>query len=84
MVYTWLSALNKDNATGVLLIDLCIAFDLVDHDILIKKLRIYKCNLFSLQWFKSHRSNGEQFVGINGRKSNLLKSKSGVYQASQI
>ena len=37
MVYTWLSALNKDNAIGVLLIDLCIAFDLVDHDILIKK-----------------------------------------------
>ena len=84
MVYTWLSALNKDNATGVLLIDLCIAFDLVDHDILIKKLKIYKCNLSSLQWFKSYRSNREQFVEINGRKSNPLKSKSGVYQASQI
>ena len=57
------------------------SFDLVDHDILIK---IYKCNLSSLQWFKSYRSNREQFVEINGRKSNPLKSKSGVYQASQV
>ena len=74
MVYTWLSALNKDNAIGVLLIDLCIAFDLVDHDILIKKKKIYKCNFSSLQWFKSYLSNREQFVEINGRKSNPLKS----------
>ena len=35
MVYTWLSALKEDNAIGVLFIDLCIAYDLVDHDILI-------------------------------------------------
>ena len=41
------------------------------------------CKLFSLQWFKSSLSNREQFVEINGRKSDPLKSKSGVYQASQ-
>ena len=83
MIYTWLSALNEDNTIGVLLIDLCIAFDLVDHDILIKKLKIYKCKLSSLQWFKSYLSNREQFVEINDRRSEQLKSKSGVYQASQ-
>ena len=78
MVYTWPSTLNEDNTIGVLLIDLCIAFDLVDHDI-----KIYKCKLSSLQWFKSYLSNREQFVEINDRKSDPLKSKSGVYQASQ-
>ena len=54
MVDTWLSALNKGNQIGLLLIDLCKAFDLVDHDLLIKKLEIYKCDHASLQWFKSY------------------------------
>ena len=39
MVYTWLSALNKGNQIGLLLIDLCRAFDLVDHDLLIKNMK---------------------------------------------
>ena len=53
IVDTWLSALNRGNQIGLLLIDLCKAFDLVDHDLLFKKLEIYKCNHASLQWFKS-------------------------------
>ena len=39
MVDTWLSALNKANQIGLLLIDLCKAFDLIDHDLLIKNLK---------------------------------------------
>ena len=73
-----LSALNKGNQIGLLLIDLCKAFDLVDHDLLIKKLEIYKCNHASLQWFKSYLNNREQLVEINGTKSDPLKIKSGV------
>ena len=37
MVDTWLSALNKGNQIGVLHIDLCKVFDVVDHDLLIRK-----------------------------------------------
>ena len=78
MVDTWLSALDKGNQFGLLLIDLCKAFDLVDHDILFKKLEIYKCNHASLQWFKSYLNNREQLVEMNGTKSDLLIIKSGV------
>ena len=46
IVDTWLSALNR---IGLLLIDLCRAFDLLNQDLLIKKLEIYKCNHASLQ-----------------------------------
>ena len=54
----------------MLLIDLCKAFALVDHDLLIKKTHtIYKCNRVSLQWFKSYFTNWEQLAEINGTKS---------------
>ena len=38
MVDTWLSAINRGNEIGLLLVDLCKAFDLVNHNILIEKL----------------------------------------------
>ena len=82
MVDTWLSALNKGNRIGLLLIDLCKAFDLVDHDLLSKKLKIYKCNPSSLQWFKSYLSSREQLVEINSTKSDSLQIKSGLAQGS--
>ena len=65
---TWLSALNKECQLGLLLIDLCKAFDLVDHDFLSKN-KMYKCNSSSLQWFKYYLNNREQLVEINGTKS---------------
>ena len=82
MVDTWLSALNRGNEIGLLLVDLCKAFDLVDHNILIKKLTLYKCSSVALNWFESYLRNRKQFVVINGTKSNPLNIKSGVPQGS--
>ena len=72
MVDTWLSALNRGNEIGLLLVDLCEAFDLVDHNILNKKLKLYKCSSVALNWFESYLRNRKQFVVINGTKSNPL------------
>ena len=80
MVDTWLSASNRDNEIGLLLVDLCKALDLVDHNILIKKLKLYKCSSVALNWFESYLRNRKQFVVINGTKSNPLNIKSGVPQ----
>ena len=65
-----------------MLVDLCKAFDLVDHNILIKKLKLYKCSSVALNWFESYLRNRKQFVVINGTKSNPLNIKSGVPQGS--
>ena len=82
MVDTWLSALNRGNEIGLLLVDLCKAFDLVDHNILIKKPKLYKYSSVALNWFESYLRNRKQFVVINGTKSNPLNIKSGVPQGS--
>ena len=75
MVGTWLSALNRGSESSLLLADLCKAFDLVDNNILIKKLKLYKCSSVALNWFESYLRNRKQFVVINDTKSKPIKYK---------
>ena len=55
-----LTAMNKSEVFGVVFLDLKKAFDLVDHDILLKKLAIYLKNSSSLPFFKSYLHNRTQ------------------------
>ena len=82
MVDTWLTDLNRGNEIALLLVDICKAFGLVDHNILIKKPKLYKCSSVALNWFESYLRNRKQFVVINGIKSNQLNIKSGIPQGS--
>ena len=45
---SWLTAMNKSEVSGVVFLDLKKNFDLVDRDILLKKLAIYLKNSNSL------------------------------------
>ena len=45
-----LSAMYNSEYCGVLFQDLCKAFDLVNHDILLEQLQVYQLGEISLKW----------------------------------
>ena len=52
-----LKAINDGKFVGCLMVDFRQAFDLVGHNPLLQKLRLYKCDENSLSWFTSYSSN---------------------------
>jgi len=68
--------------TLALFCDLSKAFDVINHDILLKKLNSYGIRGIANQWFKSYLSHRNQFVEIDHHKSNLLPIQCGVPQGS--
>ena len=82
MTEEWLNAMHKGELTGVLMINLCKALDLVDHSLLLRKLKIYRCSENALTWFTSYLSERTQRVDKNGQISNPLENKCGVPQGS--
>jgi hypothetical protein len=72
---------KKSQYTIGVFIDL--AFDTVDHHILIHKLKYYGINNKTLKWFKSYLSNRKQFIPINNNhETNFLNITCGVLQGS--
>ena len=65
MTDSWLKAINEGKLVGCVLIDFLKAFDLVDHKILLRKLKCYKCTDSCLSWFESYLCNRKQRVSLN-------------------
>ena len=55
--------------TGILLIDLTAAYDLIDHEILDKKLEAYNFGLGVRKWIRSYLNMRTQSVKIKGKES---------------
>ena len=60
-----LKEMDQGNYTGVLFLDFKKAFDMVNHTILSSKLKVYKLDDLSLNWFRSYLSERSQKVIIN-------------------
>ena len=65
MTDNWLKAINEGKLVGCAMIDFRKALDLVDHQLLLKKLRHYKFSTSTLSWFQSYLYNRTQRVVIN-------------------
>ena len=82
MTDSWLKAVNEGKLVGCVMVDFRKAFDLVDHDILLKKLKLYKCDETCIAWFKSYLAQRSQQVTIRNTKSLSENINCGVPQGS--
>ena len=80
----WLSAINQSKMTGAIFLDFKKAFDLVNHEILMKKLMLYLCDEKSVSFFASYLTDRTQFVYSNGTVSSTMVTKTGVPQGSVL
>jgi hypothetical protein len=82
MADMWTSAMNKGDMSGVVLLDLRKAFDLIDHQCLIKKLEMYRCSDMSLRFFTSYLTDRTQKTAFKGTPSSSANITVGVPQGS--
>ena len=80
----WVSAAVAGQVSGVVLLDLSAAFDLVEPGILIKKLRIYGVEENFISWIESYLTERQQAVWIDHCFSEFLASDVGVPQGSNL
>ena len=74
--------MDNGNYTGILFLDFKKAFDVVNHCILLSKLKTYKLDSLCLKWFDSYLSDRSQRVGINNVMSSERGIKFGIPQGS--
>lgn len=74
--------LDDDRVNGLILVDYRKAFDMVDHTILMEKLKAYGVVGNSLSWFHSYLQDRHQLVTVAGTESDYALIKHGVPQGS--
>ena len=67
MIENWKAKLNMGHKVGVIYMDLSKAFDSLNHELLIAKLRCYRLDQNAVEFFKRYLSNRYQCCKINNR-----------------
>ena len=78
----WVSGAGKKMISGIVLLDLSAAFDLVQPDILLKKLKVYGLEDDFIEWIKCYLTDRKQAVWVDHVLSCLLAVDVGVPQGS--
>ena len=73
---------TRGEDTDSIYLDYAKAFDKVDLNLLIQKLKEYGFHGKLIEWIKSFLFDREQIVVLNGVQSNIAKVLSGIPQGS--
>ena len=60
MIENWKTQLNKRNKIGVIIMNLPKAFDILNHNLLVAKLKAYGLNLNAASFIKNYLTNRYQ------------------------
>ena len=82
MYDSWVQAVDKGELAGVCMLDMSAAFDVVDHRILLSKLKLYGFDSEALSWIENYLQGRSQAVYIDGALSSFLPVNVGVPQGS--
>ena len=74
--------MDKGRFTATVVIELKKAFDTVNHDILLQKLKKYGVIGLENIWLSSYLKNRQQLCRVNGVASNMVRDKMGDSQGS--
>ena len=82
MIFSFLN-MNSQRATLLVLLDLSVAFDTVDHGILLRRLNTsFGIRGRALKWFSSYLLGRSQRILFDGVKSGSFDLRFGVPQGS--
>ena len=84
IVDNWLHDINQNRMIGTIFLDFQKAFDLVNHNILLKKLSVYFPKSPIIKLIESYLNERHQYVYLNGNKSDMKTVTSGVPQGSTL
>ena len=82
MVDTWIQSLDDGKIVSALFLDLSAGFNVINHDLLLKKLERYKFTTNTLSWFRSYMTERYQAVQVESATSPFLPVSFGVPQGS--
>ena len=82
MLEKWKSVLGKGENIGVLFTDLSKAFNTINHDLLLAKLKAYGFSINAVDLMCSYLKNQRQSVQINNDFSSAIKAPAGVPQGT--
>ena len=74
--------MDESLLTGAVFLDLCKAFDTVDHISLLAKIKMFNPNDTMNRWLSSYLSQRNKVVSFNGVLSNETTLSVGVPQGS--
>lgn len=80
----WIGYVEKKYTVVTIFLDFKRAFETVNKDILIEKLRKYNFSLSAVEWFENYLTNRKQYVKINDYKSDAIEVNNGVPQGSKL